>query len=204
MGVSDDNWWSKNTSTRRSQEKLRRSTSTQTLQRRLPWIQVSDCNGNCGAEYKYQIATETAERNTSKQVSAKETALRNVYKYSRINFIFYFILFYFIFWSGMNLGKRSQKVSRRYFRVVMALVWRDIGDGNHWVVLLHVLVPLLVTIRSRCQYLHIPAIWPCRAVCMPSNGQSWSRLFWRSRILVLRRWLPVLVEVRSAAGRCWV
>ena len=48
-------------------------------------------------EYKYQIATETAEQNTSKQVSAKETALRNVYKYSRINFIFYFILFYFIF-----------------------------------------------------------------------------------------------------------
>jgi len=37
-------------------------------------------------EYKYQIATETVERNTSKQVSAKETALRNVYNYSRINF----------------------------------------------------------------------------------------------------------------------
>jgi len=35
-------------------------------------------------EYKYQTATETAERNTSKQVSAKETALRNVYNYSRI------------------------------------------------------------------------------------------------------------------------
>ena len=35
-------------------------------------------------EYKYQIATETAEWNTSKQVSAKETALRNVYDYSRI------------------------------------------------------------------------------------------------------------------------
>jgi len=35
-------------------------------------------------EYKYQIAMKTAERNTSKQVSAKETALRNVYNYSRI------------------------------------------------------------------------------------------------------------------------
>ena len=39
-------------------------------------------------EYKYQIATETVERNTSKQVSAKETALWNVYDYSRINFFF--------------------------------------------------------------------------------------------------------------------
>jgi len=37
-------------------------------------------------EYKYQITTETAEQNTSKQVSAKETALRNIYKYSRIFF----------------------------------------------------------------------------------------------------------------------
>ena len=41
------------------------------------------CNRDC-LEYKYQIATETAEWNTSKQVSAKETALRNVYDYSRI------------------------------------------------------------------------------------------------------------------------
>jgi len=41
-------------------------------------------------EYKYQMATETAERNTSKQVSAKETALRNVYKYSRKDFFFFF------------------------------------------------------------------------------------------------------------------
>ena len=39
-------------------------------------------------EYKYQVATETVEQNTSKQVSAKETALRNVYNYSRINFFF--------------------------------------------------------------------------------------------------------------------
>jgi len=41
-------------------------------------------------EYKYQIATETAERNTSKQVSAKETVLQNVYNYSRIIFFFFF------------------------------------------------------------------------------------------------------------------
>ena len=40
-------------------------------------------------EYKYQIATETVERNTSKQVSAKETALQNVYNYSRIIFFFF-------------------------------------------------------------------------------------------------------------------
>jgi len=44
-------------------------------------------------EYKYQMAMETAERNTSKQVSAKETALRNVYKYSRKDF------FFFLNWS---------------------------------------------------------------------------------------------------------
>ena len=41
-------------------------------------------------EYKYQIATETAEQNTSKQVSAKETALQNMYDYSRIKFFFFF------------------------------------------------------------------------------------------------------------------
>jgi len=41
-------------------------------------------------EYKYQIATETAERNTSKQVSAKETVLQNVYNYSRILLLFFF------------------------------------------------------------------------------------------------------------------
>jgi len=40
-------------------------------------------------EYKYaSFATETVEQNTSKQVSAKETALQNVYKYSRIIFFF--------------------------------------------------------------------------------------------------------------------
>jgi len=42
-------------------------------------------------EYKYQIAMETVEQNTSKQVSAKETALRNVYNYSRIIFFFFFL-----------------------------------------------------------------------------------------------------------------
>ena len=41
-------------------------------------------------EYKYQIATETAEQNTSKQVSAKETALQNVYNYLRIKIFFFF------------------------------------------------------------------------------------------------------------------
>jgi len=34
--------------------------------------------------YKYQIAMGTTEWNTSKQFSTKETALWNVYKYSRI------------------------------------------------------------------------------------------------------------------------
>jgi len=42
------------------------------------------------SEYKYQIAMETVEWNTSKQFSAKETALRNVYKYSSIFFFFFF------------------------------------------------------------------------------------------------------------------
>ena len=35
------------------------------------------------------MTMETAERNTSKQFSAKETVLRNVYKYSRIFFFFF-------------------------------------------------------------------------------------------------------------------
>jgi len=39
------------------------------------------------SEYKYQIATETAEWNISKQVSAKETVLWIVYKY--LNFFFF-------------------------------------------------------------------------------------------------------------------
>jgi len=45
------------------------------------------------SEYKYQIAMETAEQNTSKQVSTKETALRNVCKYLII------IIFFFLNWS---------------------------------------------------------------------------------------------------------
>ena len=57
-------------------------------------------------EYKYQIATETAERNTSKQVSAKETALRNVYKYSRIFILLLLLLllllFIFLNWSDFG------------------------------------------------------------------------------------------------------
>ena len=38
------------------------------------------------SEYKYQIVIETVEQNTSKQVSAKETALQNTSKHS----IFFF------------------------------------------------------------------------------------------------------------------
>jgi len=36
---------------------------------------------------------ETAEQNTSKQVSVKETALWNVYKYSKIIYIYIYIYF---------------------------------------------------------------------------------------------------------------
>ena len=42
-------------------------------------------------EHKYQMATETAEQNTSNQVSTKETALQNVYKYSRKKIFFFFL-----------------------------------------------------------------------------------------------------------------
>ena len=64
---------------------------------------INDCKGNCrkiqvfkfatetAFEYKYQIAMKTAEWNTSKQVSAKETTLRSVYKYSRIIFSPFFL-----------------------------------------------------------------------------------------------------------------
>jgi len=45
------------------------------------------------SEYKYQMVTETVEWNTSKQFSAKETALRNVYQYSRIIVFFFFFFF---------------------------------------------------------------------------------------------------------------
>ena len=55
-------------------------------------IQVPNFATETAFEYKYQMATETAERNTSKRVSAKETALRNVYKYSRKDFFFFFFL----------------------------------------------------------------------------------------------------------------
>ena len=54
-------------------------------------------------EYKYQIAMETAEQNTSKQVSAKETALQNMYDYSRKIFFFFFLK-----WS--KCGERSQGI----------------------------------------------------------------------------------------------
>jgi len=40
------------------------------------------------SEYKYQVAMETAERNTSKQVSTKKTTLQNVYKYLKKIFFF--------------------------------------------------------------------------------------------------------------------
>jgi len=70
-------------------------------------------------EYKYQIAIETAEQNTSKQVSAKETALRDVYKYSRIYIYIYFKKNFFL--SGVNMEKQSRE-SERYFRVIMVPV----------------------------------------------------------------------------------
>ena len=77
MNVSDDNWGSKNTSI---------------------WLLQGTTAGEykcinffamkTASEYKYQIATETTEQNTSKQFSIKETALRNVYKYSIFFFFF--------------------------------------------------------------------------------------------------------------------
>jgi len=70
MDVSDDKWWSKNTSIGRLQPKT-------------------------AEEYKYQIAMETAEWNTSKQISAKETALQNVYKEGLIIIIIIIIFFFF-------------------------------------------------------------------------------------------------------------
>ena len=45
------------------------------------------------SEYKYWITTETAERNTSKQFSAKETALQNVYKDSLLLLLLLFLFF---------------------------------------------------------------------------------------------------------------
>jgi len=52
------------------------------------------------SKYKYQMATEIVEWNTSKQVSAKETALWNVYNYSRI---------FFFFLNRGNLGEKQVK-----------------------------------------------------------------------------------------------
>jgi len=47
------------------------------------------------SEYKYQIAKETVERNTSKQISAKETALQNVYKNSLLLLLLLLSSFFF-------------------------------------------------------------------------------------------------------------
>jgi len=57
-------------------------------------IQVPNFATETAFEYKYQMATETAERNTSKRVSAKETALRNVYKYSSKDFFIFIFIFF--------------------------------------------------------------------------------------------------------------
>jgi len=46
------------------------------------------------SEYKYQITMETVEWNTSKQISAKETALRDVYKYSLLLLLLSFFFFF--------------------------------------------------------------------------------------------------------------
>jgi len=56
---------------------------------------------------------ETAEQNTSKQVSAEETALRNVYNYSRIKFFFFF---FEAEWMWRN------RVAEMKFRAIMVLV----------------------------------------------------------------------------------
>jgi len=62
------------------------------------------------SEYKYQMATETAEWNTSKQFSAKETALRNVYQYSRI---IVFFLNFFLKWN--ECGKTESESELKVF-----------------------------------------------------------------------------------------
>jgi len=63
-------------------------------------------------EYKYQIAMETAEWNTSKQVSAKETTLRNMYKY---------LNFFFLKWNECRKTE-ARKWNKDIFRVIMVLV----------------------------------------------------------------------------------
>ena len=64
------------------------------------------------SEYKYQIATETAEWNTSKQFSAKETALRKVYKDSLLLLL---LLYIYIFY-GVNTEKRSRENGIKAFQ----------------------------------------------------------------------------------------
>jgi len=54
-------------------------------------------------EYKYQITMEIVKRNTSKQVSAKKTALWNVYNYLRR---------FFFFRRVVNAKNRVKKMTR--------------------------------------------------------------------------------------------
>jgi len=102
------------------------------------------------SEYKYQIATETVEQNTSKQISAKETALQNVHKYSLLLLL---LLFHFIFFL-----KWSQKSGMKIFQGCNGPSLEGYLSENCLLILWHVPVPSLVTIWSRCLYLHIPAI----------------------------------------------
>ena len=60
------------------------------------------------SKYKYQIAMETAEQNTGKQFSAKETALQNVYKDS-------FTKIFFLIFNGVNAEKQSQGSGMKAF-----------------------------------------------------------------------------------------
>ena len=69
MDVSDNKWQSKWSQERTVEEYKCVSFTMETV-----------------SEYKYQIVIETVEQNTSKQVSAKETALQNTSKHS----IFFF------------------------------------------------------------------------------------------------------------------
>ena len=64
-----------------------------------------------------RFATETAERNTSKQVSAKQTALWNVYKYSRIIIviIIIIIIFFFFFFRQNEFGETESESESKVF-----------------------------------------------------------------------------------------
>jgi len=104
------------------------------------------------SEYKYQIATETVEQNTSKQISAKETTLQNVHKYSLL-LLLLLLLFHFIFFL-----KRSRESGMKVFQSCNGPSLEGYLSENCSLILWHVPVPLLVTIWSRCLYLHIPAI----------------------------------------------